>query len=450
MFYADTEWYNNIGYVNNSLEGTIFDSANELITLESQQFSPKFKFFDTPTVITALITSAAVTSNVCTITCGAGHTFAEGDVVSITGIDWVKPTMPYVNGVWTISSVDGNDFSYEIIAPDGSWIGAGGDGAQAIKGSVFEIRDDRVAGPPGDPRGLSFTSTFFTPAKILNSHSPSRKRVLPSDMYVRFRFQTGSDTDPQGGINSNLFSVVNDADINIKPMLWGYFFGYSTASLPADATALHVAFNSYAIVLRSTGSGSRLEFALLKFDWGTIGVGDWMANRIDNETNRFEIEGTDLGYLIATNPDVENSNVTEIAVSDSFTYDSEFAARFNLKITIRKHLLTDSSLDQTYLVNLMTNSTYEEFGPGRHYDSILHGYINRPTPVSVTTTGVQGSINDLMLAPMMYFKFNNTNEENVGAPNLSSSPPNPGSSKIVLDSLFYRQLNSNVITPYLY
>jgi hypothetical protein len=54
--------------------------------------------------------------------------------------------------------------------------------------------------------------------------------------------------------------------------------------------------------------------------------------------------------------------------------------------------------------------------------------------------------------PMMYFKFNNINEANVGAPGFDLSVP--GSSKIVQDSLLFKQLNAAAInsvgTSYLY
>ena len=103
IFFSDTEWYNQIGYVNNSLEGTIFDSVNQNIILDGQQFSPKFKFFDVPTVSSATITGAAIVSNVCTVTCSGGHSFLAGDVVSVVGVAWDN-THPYINGTWIVSA----------------------------------------------------------------------------------------------------------------------------------------------------------------------------------------------------------------------------------------------------------------------------------------------------------------------------------------------------------
>lgn len=450
MYFSDQELINT-GYVNNSLEGILFDSADGQLILNSQAFYPKWKFFDTnPDSEIYTISSVSITGSTCTITTSISHSLAVGDVVSITGVDW-NSTHPFVNGTWVVSDLPAvNQFSYELNTVFDTPISGftfGWNSATVIKGPVFQIRDDRAT---TDPKGLSFTSTLFTPLTLLNTPATGRIRVLPSDLYCRFRFQTGSDSSPAGGINSNLFSVVNNAGLNIKPVLWAYFLGYSSSSLGASATIFENAFNSYAIVLRPTGDGSRLQFALVKFAWGVIPSNTWMSTKIDSYLNKFTAEdGTELGYLIATNSSVVNSNVTEIAVSDSFTYDSDFPAKFNLKITIRKHLLSDSDLDRTYLVNLMTNSTYDDFGPGKHYDSILHGYISRPSPNTITTAGILQAY-DIQLAPMLYFKFNNVNESYVGEPNLVVSPPNPGSSKIVLDSFFYRQINSNTSTSYLY
>jgi hypothetical protein len=115
-------------------------------------------------------------------------------------------------------------------------------------------------------------------------------------------------------------------------------------------------------------------------------------------------------------------------------------------------MLTDSILDNTYLVNLMVNDDYDKFGEGIHYDSILHGYITKPSPnintVATLYDPVLAPVSDLMLMPIMYFKFNNTDEDNVGAPDLFVSPIIPGSSKIVQDNLIFKQLNPDA--SYLY
>ena len=130
------------------------------------------------------------------------------------------------------------------------------------------------------------------------------------------------------------------------------------------------------------------------------------------------------------------------------SWETSGPAKFNLKITIRKHLLSDSEIDDTYLVNLMINDNYDVFGPAVHYDSILHGYIDKPLALYNTVNSVQPA--DSMLMPILYFKFNNTDEQNVGVPDSFAIPSLPGSSKIVQDSLFFRQLNSSASTSYLY
>ncbi len=446
IYFADSEKGSLVsnGYINNSLEGAIFDASSAgpgQITIPTGIVTPNFAFYDASSDPVLTISAVSILNGVCTMKASTSTTYSVGDIVAVTGVAF-DSTHPFVNGSWVVTAVttttNPNDtFRFEINAPNtASYPGTG----LASKGFVFQILDNRVS---TDAKGDSFTSTLFTPTPIYTV-AAGYKRILPSDLYTRFRFQSYSDVTPQGGINSNLFNVVDSANNNIKPALWAYFFGYNDSTIASRASANHfeIAFNSYAIVLRPSGSGSMLEFALLKFNWGTD-TESWMTNIIG--TDRFKsytISGTDLGYLISTNPDVGKvagvSIVSEIAKSDSFTYSSEFAAKFNLKISIRKHLLSDSILDGTYLVNLMINDNYNVFGESTHYDSILHGYITKPSPVSMTTNGTQP--HDSMLMPILYFKFNNTDSANVGTL----------SSKIVQDSLMFRQINSVTATSYLY
>jgi hypothetical protein len=432
------------GYINNSLEGAIFDASSAgtgQIVISSGVVTPNFGFYDAIGGAVWSISLVSIISGVCKMKATGTTDYVVGDIVAITGFPF-SSTIPFVNGTWVVTSVTtttfSNDtFTFEINAPNhGAEAGPG----LAHKGFAFQIYDNR---PLTDAKGDSFSSVLFTPTPTY-SVAVGYKRVLPSDLYTRFRFQSYSDVTPQGGINSNLFNVVDSANNNIKPALWAYFFGYNDSTIASRASANHfeIAFNSYAIVLRPSGVGSTLEFALVKFNWGTD-TENWMSSIVG--TDRFKsytISGTDLGYLVSTNPDVGKvagvSVVSEIAKSDSFTYSSEFAAKFNLKITVRKHLLSDSILDGTYLVNLMINDSYNSFGEHAHYDSILHGYITKPSPVFMTTDGTQP--HDSMLMPMMYFKFNNTDSANVGSL----------SSKIVQDSLMFRQINSVTATSYLY
>lgn len=437
------------GYINNSLEGDVFDSSDAAgtVIIPNGLFTPNFAFYNTGSATSYTISAAVITSGICTITC-TGHAFEAGDLVAITGVPFRGTSNPFINGTWTVFQVvDANTFTFEVPRLANATLSGISASCKATKGSVFTIADDRAV---TDPKGKSFTSVLFTPKEIYRVN-PGFVRILPSDLYTRFKFQSYSDVTPTGGINSNLFNVLDDAGNNIQPVLWAYFFGYNDSSIIyRSATEFEIAFNSYAIVLRPSGTGSALEFALVKFNWGLIPPTTGWTNILGQPYfNTYTVSGTDLGYLIATNPETGKittptafSPITEIAKSDPFTYSAAFAAKFNLKITIRKHLLTDSDLDGTYLVNLMTNDNYDSFGEGSHYDSILHGYITKPSPTSVTTTGSHPY--DDMLMPMMYFKFNNVDEDNVG---LTASP---GSSKIVQDSLIFRQLNSVAATSYLY
>lgn len=438
------------GYCNNSLEGTIFDADDTgtgRVIVNSTLTTLNFKFYDYGATTTYTATPISIADGVCTIQTNTTHNYLEGDVVAITGILW-NNTQPNLNGTWVVTGVPAsNRFTFEINAADDASISGVG---MVTKGSVFSIYDDRLS---TQQRGKSFSSILFVPWRSY-SVAPGYKRILPSDLYTRFRIQSYSDVAPKGGINSNLFNVLDGAGNNIKPVLWAYFFGYNDATISArSATHFEIVFNSYAIVLRPSGSGSQLEFALVKFNWGLIPPTTGWANIVGTDRfNQYTINGTELGYLISSNPDVGkvagNSVVSEIAKSDSFTYNAEFPVKLNLKITIRKHLLSDSVLDGTYLVNLMVNDTYNEFGESAHYDTVLHGYISKPG-LDITGTGpyliTDGTHpHDCMLMPIMYFKFNNTNEQNVGALDPA------GSSKIVQDSLLFKQLNSLTTTSYLY
>ena len=457
IYFADTELGTSLGYVNTSLEGRYFDEVpldDGQIIIPNGPVTPNFAYYVTRTDYIIISSASVAADGTVTITClSSVETWGleVGDLVTVTGIPY-STSQPYINGTWRTASVSGNNFTYESTAPFCAGFAGIGGSSLAAKGPAFEIRDNR---PTTDAKGYSFTSVLFTPKPIHDVASPY-VRILPSDLYTRFRFQSANDADPQGGINSNLFNVIDGSNNNIKPVLWAYFFGFNDTVAPDNV--FEVAFNSYAIVLRPTGEGSRLEFAIVKFNWGTIA--DWFNDIVDAGYDRFTdwtVGGTDLGYLISTNPEVGkvagNSVVEELAKSDSFTYNAEFAAKFNLKISIRKHLLSDSPLDGTYLVSLLVNDNYDVFGEGFHYDSILHTYITKPTPLYNTITQTIAEViaeprtiypEDYMLMPMMYFKFNNTNENNVGA----WSASNPGSSRIIQDNLIYRQLNYNA--DYLY
>lgn len=456
IYFGDCEEGTHPAYANNSLEGLEFDQATlstGLVNIPEPVFM-NYKYMDADASSAFNISEAVIADNLCTITVTATveNILSVGDIVSINGIGW-DITRPFINGTWVIYSIDVSDylsFTFEIKAPDadystGTPVADLASAGTVSKGFVFQIADYRAA---TDARGKSFTSTLFT-MKSIYEVPAAFDRILPSDLYTRFRFQTNSDVDPQGGINSNLFNVFDDAGNNIKPVLWAYFFGYMDETETA-VTHFELAFNSYAVVLRPSGIGSNLEFAIVKFNWGLFGT-DWMTSIVG--TDYFKKYDTDvfssgsLGYLVATNPEVGKATnftaVTELAKSDSFTYDAEFPVKLNLKIAIRKHLLSDSELDGTYLVNLMINDSYDLFGPGVHYDSILHAYFSKPSPAIWPVNG-DGRVSDSMLMPMMYFKFNNINQENVG----DATALLPGSSKIVQDSLFFRQLNSNNVNLY--
>lgn len=466
IYFADTEMsiLASYGYINNSLEGAEFDAdsgGTGQITMPGLgTMTPNFSYMDSSMATSYSIDTLIISSGICTVTLVSSieNIYEVGDMVSINGVDF-DVTHPYINGTWKIYSIDSSDyksFTFEVNAPDAGYYGSLASSGFVTKGFAFKVADYR---PTTDAKGKSFTSLLFT-LKNVYSDASSIKRVLPSDLYTRFRLQTGSDISPQGGINSNLFNVfTSDGLTNIKPVLWAYFFGYNDPTIISRTTAtiFEVVFNSYAVVLRPSGTGSNLEFAIVKFNWGTDAGSTWSSSIVGQSWfNKYTISGTDLGYLISTNPSVGTNKVSEIAKSDSFAYNSEFPVKLNLKISIRKHLLSDSQLDSTYLVNLMVNDDYDVFGDSAHYDSILHAYISKPG-LDLTATGPFNVTNgtqphDSMLMPIMYFKFNNINESNVNAPGFDLSIP--GSSKIVQDSLFFRQINSAAVnsagTSYLY
>ncbi len=473
VLFADQEWVSS-SYLNNSLEGELFtpDAAysdgSYVITDEGAYFKPDFYFYKaggpdsaTPYSIRPNTQNGLSinSSNICTIICTTSTTIAVGDIVSVTGQYWSANT-PYMNGSYVVRAVDtttnANDtisFEYNTggVAYAATLFNSSFANRYLSKSPVFEVRDNRSTSAA---KGKSFTSIIFTPKySYYCSTAADNQRSACMDVYTRFRFQLGHDTLAQGGINSNLFNVIDESTgYNIKPVLWAYFFGYNLEDADADilqssGNVFEVAFNSYAVILRPTGEGSRLEFAFVKFSWGTD-CRDWMNSIIDNKLKQYTVSENLLGYLVSSNPDVLKTGdtpiVTELAVSDSFAYNSELPTRFNLKITVRKHLLTDSSTDNTYLVNLMVNDDYNSFGPQKHYDSILHTYITRPNPITrtVTMSATPPYPKSALLMPMFYFKFNNINDEVTGAPNIFESPIYAGSSKIILDNLILRPINA--------
>lgn len=453
FYFADQELIAG-GYVNNSLEGTLFSSNPALagtILLSNSYVTPRWAFYSQNVAVTsAACTVVSIVSGICTVTYDTAliPTLAVNDVVSVNGVDW-DTTHPFVNGSWVVTSITlaggASTFTFEIDASDTASYSGLLASAVVSLGPAFSIYDNRSS---AEAKGQSFTSVLFTPKKIYDAGSSTGtkyKRVLPSDLYTRFRIQSASDISPQGGINSNLFNVLSADGLNIKPALWAYFFGYNNLVSPANL--FHIVFNSYAFVLRPSGEGSKLEFALMKFSWSPTyhidSPADWTAviSAAEDKYKSHTVSGTDLGYLICTNPEVTNSVaavITELAKSDSFTYNSAVTPKFNLKITVRKHMLSDSVLDGTYLANLMVNDSYDDFGEAAHYDTILHAYIAKPSQTSNTTNNV--ALHDCMLMPIMYFKYNNTNEDNVQT----------NASKIVQDSLFFRQINSASAATYLY
>jgi len=295
---------------------------------------------------------------------------------------------------------------------------------------AFTIRDDRTQTAGVDK---SYYSTLLSPKQLVDF--ASGYRVITSDTYFRFRF---SSSDGFGGVHPDVFNAKIGNDLS-KPIVWAWFFGGSYGD--TGNTAFQTAFNSYAVVLRPSGSGVNLEFALLKFDYGSITSVNWSSVLGTNRIKRYSVAAdgvtVDVGYMIATNSNIKDSSIpvcTEIAKSNDFLYDSAYAFGVNLKLSIKKHILSDGDTTGTYLVQLGVNDAYNgSFGPTFRYDSVLHSFINIPT-----TNRLISDPTDYRLLPMMYFKYIN----------LSQNSFSGNASSIFLDNFLYRQANSDSAVTY--
>jgi hypothetical protein len=430
------------GYLKNSLEGTLFDS------LPTGTSALDFKFLDNvvPTNV-AEITAVSRTDNVLSLTVidnSHGITTANslGKYVSIN--DTVLTlSSNNVNGVFKLLTAEptlitvgqtGVDFTLNSLDTNGT--------LRLLNGHSLKISDYRTETSPGSATDKSYCSFLLSPQGLVDFDIASSNRVVPSDMYVRFRI---TSSDGKGGIHPDVFNVKVGTDLS-KPILWAWFFGGSYKS--SGQTAFQTIFNSYALVLRPSGLGTNLEFALLKFNYLDITSGSWSTDVIDkNKIKRYNTPVTtsgatvDLGYLIATNSNIKDSEIpvcTEIAKSNDFFYDSSVEFKANLKFSVKKHILSDGNTTSSYLVQLAKNENYDFFGESYRYSSILHSFINIPSGTPSTPKIVSTDPTDYRLLPAMYFKYINLVQSDFGA----------SASSIFLDNFLYRQANSNLYAIY--
>ncbi len=409
-----------ITYLNNSLEGHLFDdNGSGGVNYGTNVVFPNFNFMDTtepntPSVAFKTMTDVYRTNNIVTITISS-HGLVVNDIFSLTGIGIGELQTSELNGVFKVFQVvDSNTFKFICYGEDFVKSDVFGEETSLYvylfkySNPVFKIYDNRDV---SSSSGLSYTSVFLT-SKFLCPQNPSdgyyRKRIVPSDFYIRFKITNYNETAT--GINSNIFNVIDEnTSENIKPIIWAYFFGGLTKVNDFDFNSsdrtpnniFDIIFNSYALVLRPSGVDSYLEFALLKFSWGEITSANWFTSFIDTPLiNRYDsVSGTDLGYLISTNPNVSKLNgvskISELAVSDAFYHNSDEELKLNLKISVRKHLLTDQSNDDTYYFQLAVNTDYDSFGDSFVYSNVMHSYIARPKHngfvlISFQSSGYEG------------------------------------------------------------
>jgi hypothetical protein len=400
-----------ITYVNNSLEGVLFDEnapGSGIVDVPGGTVNPNFNYFENVGAGSSvnIVDGAAPggisrTNGLVTVNIVA-HSLSVGDIFSITGITFDGTHTILMDGVYKVFQViDADHFQFIKLGED--FVKTYYTYPLAI--TLFEFSDPAVTifdnRQPADASGISYSSILLSPKDVANTVA-LRKRITPEDLYVRFSI--ADSTGLLGGLNSNIFDVIDvTTEENVKPIIWAWFFGGLTKVTSSDFTSadrttnniFDILFNSYAVVLRPTGTGSYLEFALLKFNWGTITSANWFTDFIDTALiNKYDnINGVDLGYLISTNPDVAKiadvSKITEIAKSSSFFYDSEIPFEMNLKISIRKHLLTDQSTDNSYYFQLAINQDYDSFGDAAIYSNIMHAFIQRPKTNGLTTIAFQ-------------------------------------------------------------
>mgnify|MGYP001172709567 CR=1 FL=1 len=445
-------------YLKNSLEGTLFDDVGVL------GFTPNFNLYTTFASSTSLIVNFSIDGGLVTYYVPS-HGLETGDFISIYNIGIISlVNYKALNGVFRVYSTDdaGDYFSVRHSVFSDVGVTTCG-GAYFIKTTstspVLNVYDSRSSGA-----GHSYFSFLATP-KLLRDFVDGY-RIIPSDLYIRFKINSAAGT---GGLHPDLFKVTKNLEA-VKPIIWAWFFGGVTKTNSTDRSLnnmFDLAFNSYAMVLRPSGNGTDLEFALLNFQFGSItsGIsGTWYETFIDSQfIKRYQQDlgdddlkalSTDLGYLVCTNPDLikavndaaysGGARITEIAKSSSFLYDSSLPFEMNLKFSVRKHLLSDSVTENSYFVQLAKNDSYSDFGDQFRYSSVMHGFIEKPTWNNLSvrigpgppgaTPAPSDDYNMNIALPMMYFKFVNLNPSGFGT-DLSS--------KLTVDGLLYRQIWSD-------
>jgi len=410
-----------IAYLNNSLEGHLFDDAGSGFV--TGPIHPNFNFFDAigPGTLANIVNThinpdwrgvtranGLVTVNII------AHGLNVGDIFSIRGITFDSTHTVDLNGVYKVfQKLDddafqfiklGEDLPYYTTAPTIRYTYPASVRLFKHEVPVITIYDNRA---PSDVSGLSFTSVLLSPLPVTDVSDISlglKKRIVPEDLYVRFKI--ADSTGELGGLNAAMFDVIDTTTSeNVKPIIWAWFFGGATKITASDFTSadrdpennFDIIFNSYAIVLRPSGSGTYLEFALLKFNWGAVSGANWFTNFIGTPLiyrvpNPY-VNGIDLGYLISTNPNVAKTSgtprVVEITKSSSFLYDASKPLELNLKVSIRKHSLSDQSTDNTYYCQLAVNPDYNSFGDGAQYSNVMHSFIQRPRTNGLSTVTFQ-------------------------------------------------------------
>lgn len=405
-----------ITYLGNSLEGALFnDNGSGAVTVGAGDIYPNFNFFSTvsaPGTVNIVDGASPAgltrTNGIITVNI-VGHGLSVNDIFSLKSVTFNSTHERDLNGVYKVFQVLDNDH-FQFIKLGENFIKT--EYTYPLAVTLFKYSDPAIQifdnRDVSSVSGLSYTSVLLSPKIVTDvtgsGEDPARRRITPEDLYIRFRIV--NKTELSGGLNSNIFDVVDIVSgENVKPIIWAWFFGGLTKTTASDFTSadrtpnniFDIIFNSYAIVLRPTGGGSYLEFALLKFNWGSVtdGItGNWFTNFIDTPLiNKYDnVNGTDLGYLISSNPNVAKtsnvSRIVELATSSSFFYDSEVPLKVNLKISIRKHLLTDQSTDNTYYFQLAKNDDYNSFGDGTVYSDILHSFITRPKTDGLTVINI--------------------------------------------------------------
>jgi hypothetical protein len=187
-------WYDHSGAVLEVTNGTAHAATNQWV---------KYSFSHTSKGLSVGVTNTQVTSNVATVTVGAGHPFSTGNTVILTNLGY-----PY-NGTHTITGTTSTTISFTVTGPDKASTAVYGTASEPLAvfaGIKFTFAtagtyyiDQLQLADSTDSRSTNYyearaVELYFSPTKINYLENPSFVEITDSDDYDwTFTGQTAID-----------------------------------------------------------------------------------------------------------------------------------------------------------------------------------------------------------------------------------------------------------------